>query len=713
MPTLAPGTFWLRIFWSVVPVVAVFLVFQAVMSGRAHWQLVNDEFSKRGQTIAGQLASSVELGVYSEDRQLLGASIRGVLKDADVAYVVIYGDGGRVLADGGRLSKDKDLVVPEAAVAGGPSSRRTERAGERFIEFRAPVTVEETRTAEEQLVRQDGGRGDGRTKTIGALRLGLSLRGVEETFWGLLTLWAGSTVAFVVLSALALSTFSRRITRPINRLTEQAGKVAAGRLDEMISVESRDEIGQLAVAFNEMTRSLKLSTGEKEQALTDLRDLNRTLEERIERRTAELRERGRDLQRSLEEVRAMGEMSQAVASTLDLTTVLNTISARAVGLSSSDVCAIFERDPRHGRLAGVAFYDAPDDFVKALQTGIGVRGEQSLRPISQAMDSGQAVQVPEIPAERATTPFEELHAQAGFRALLAVPMAGGDVARAMVVYRRTPGPFDDHAVALLTTLANQSKIALDNARLFKELADKSRQLEVASRHKSDFLASVSHELRTPLNAILGFNELILGEVYGEVPADLKVPLTDVQNSGRHLLGLINNVLDLSKIEAGRMELALSDYLVSDVVDSVRNSLRSLATAKGLALDTAVADGIPLAHGDPGRISQSLMNLAGNALKFTPRGRILIAVEQAGDLLHFRVADTGIGIAPDRLATVFDEFRQGDVTIAREFGGTGLGLSITRKFVEMHGGRVWVDSTLGKGSTFWFAIPLRVEAGRTS
>jgi signal transduction histidine kinase/HAMP domain-containing protein len=708
--TLAPGTFWLRIFWSVVPVVAVFLIFQAVMSGRAHWQLVTDEFNKRGQTIAGQLASSVELGVYSEDRQLLGASIRGALKNPDVAYVVIYGESGRVLADGGRLSKD--VLAAEPAVAEVTSSRRAERGGEQFIEFRAPVTVEETRTAEEELVRQ-GAAAVGATKRIGALTVGLSLRGVEEQFWGLLTLWAGTTVGFLALSALALSTFSRRITRPINRLTEQAGKVAAGRLDETISVESRDEIGQLAVAFNEMTRSLKLSTGEKEQALTDLRDLNRTLEERIERRTTELRERGRDLQRSLEEVRAMGEISQAVASTLDPATVLNTISARAVGLSGSDVCAIFERDPAQGRLAGVAFYDAPEDFVKALRTGAGGSSEQLLLPIRQAMETGETVQVPDIPAERPATPFEWLHARAGFRALLVVPMAGGDVARAMVVYRRAAGAFDDRAVALLTTLANQSKIALDNARLFKELADKSRQLEVASRHKSDFLASVSHELRTPLNAILGFNELILGEVYGEVPPDLKVPLTDVQNSGRHLLGLINNVLDLSKIEAGRMELALSDYLVSDVVESVRNSLRSLATAKGLELDTLVTAGITLAHGDPGRITQSLMNLAGNALKFTSRGRILITVEPAGAMLHFRVADTGIGIAPDRLATVFDEFRQGDVTIAREFGGTGLGLSITRKFVEMHGGRVWVESELGKGSTFAFAIPLRVEAGRTS
>jgi signal transduction histidine kinase len=292
-------------------------------------------------------------------------------------------------------------------------------------------------------------------------------------------------------------------------------------------------------------------------------------------------------------------------------------------------------------------------------------------------------------------------------------MASGTVARAMVVYRRTLGSFDERTVELLTALANQSKVAIDNARLFREVEEKSRQLEVASRHKSDFLANVSHELRTPLNAILGFNEMVLGEVYGEVPPDLKVPLTDVQNSGRHLLGLINNVLDLSKIEAGHMELALADYSVPDVVHSVKSSLRSLASEKGLDFLTAVGDGIPVARGDPRRIVQCLMNLAGNALKFTRQGRIAIDVELQGDMLHYRVTDTGIGIARDRLETVFEEFRQGNAMVARDFGGTGLGLSITRKFVAMHGGRVWAESEVGKGSIFSFAIPLRVESERPS
>jgi signal transduction histidine kinase len=283
----------------------------------------------------------------------------------------------------------------------------------------------------------------------------------------------------------------------------------------------------------------------------------------------------------------------------------------------------------------------------------------------------------------------------------------------MVVYRQEPGRLSDRTVELLTTLANQSRVAIDNARLFKELADKSRQLEAASRHKSDFLANVSHELRTPMNAILGFNELILDEGYGAIPQELRRPLTDIQMSGKHLLRLINDVLDLSKIEAGHMQLTLSEYSVADAVAVVRASLGSLAMEKGLDFVTSVPEDLPLAYGDSKRIMQCLTNLVGNALKFTKQGRVEIAVEQVNDVFRFRVSDTGIGIAPEHLAGIFAEFQQADSTIAREFGGTGLGLSITKRFVEMHGGRIWIESEVGIGSTFYFSIPLRLEAGRTA
>ncbi|HWO41177.1 MAG TPA: ATP-binding protein [Candidatus Eisenbacteria bacterium] len=240
----------------------------------------------------------------------------------------------------------------------------------------------------------------------------------------------------------------------------------------------------------------------------------------------------------------------------------------------------------------------------------------------------------------------------------------------------------------------------------QQLESLNRQLRDANKAKSEFLANMSHELRTPMNAILGFVEMMLDDLYGEVPPNLKEPLKDVQLNGKHLLNLINDVLDLSKIEAGRMELSMAEYSVQDVVDAVGAALRSLALEKGLKFNAGVEPGIPLAYGDGMRITQCLMNLAGNALKFTRQGAVDLWVERQGDRLRFRVSDTGIGIAENEIENVFAEFRQADARISREFGGTGLGLNITKKIVEMHGGRIWVESRLGKGSTFFFEVPLR-------
>jgi len=240
-----------------------------------------------------------------------------------------------------------------------------------------------------------------------------------------------------------------------------------------------------------------------------------------------------------------------------------------------------------------------------------------------------------------------------------------------------------------------------------ELAQLNTRLERASRAKSEFLSNMSHELRTPLNAILGFTEMITDGLYGKLPEELKDPLNDIQVNGRHLLRLINEVLDLAKIEAGRMELALDDYSVADLVGSVRTSMRSLADEKGLDFVTEVAEDLPIARGDSGRLTQCLMNLTGNALKFTRAGEVRIGASRQGGDVVYRVSDTGIGIPPEEIENVFAEFRQVDATVTRQFGGTGLGLSISKKFIEMHGGRMWVESGVGVGSTFFFSVPLRV------
>ena len=247
----------------------------------------------------------------------------------------------------------------------------------------------------------------------------------------------------------------------------------------------------------------------------------------------------------------------------------------------------------------------------------------------------------------------------------------------------------------------------EQRRTAQQLRALNAELERASKAKSDFLASMSHELRTPMNAILGFTEMIRDGIYGDIPDDIREPVGDIHTCGKQLLGLINNVLDLSKIEAGRMDLALGDYVVDDVVSPVRQALHALAAAKGLDLAVTIPAETPLCFGDGKRLTQCVMNLAGNALKFTREGRVEVRVEVQDDDLLFAVADTGIGIPAEQVGHIFEEFRQAYVTVSREFGGTGLGLSITRKLVELHGGRIWVESVEGKGSTFFFRVPVRL------
>ncbi len=698
-----------RVFWSVVPIVLSFLAFQGWMNVREHRRLVTEEFEKRGRALASNLGFASELGALSEDKQLLEAAMRGALRSPDVAYVVVHGGDGRILANSGQpIAVEADRIDMDR-----PLSRNVERAGQRFIEFMSPILSEQAQSADELLIGArsvSGPQEPQRVKVIGGIRLGLSLAGVEEQVRGLAKLWGGITLAFLFVSAFAIYGFSRRITNPVKQLTEQAQKIAAGQLDEPIPVRSRDEIGQLATAFNRMTGALQLTTSDRERALAELRELNGTLEDRIRQRTIELEDRGAALERSLAEVRAMGEASRAINSSLDLAEVLRTISMHALRLSSADACGIFALDVLRRRLVVVASIALDEDVLKALEQ-VPIAAGIGIGPISRALSHGQAVQVADI-AATSTLTSRDVYLRAGFRALVAVPMGSTSVSHVLVVYRRQQGGLDDQTVEVLATLANQSRSAIDSARLFKELADKSQQLEAASRHKSDFLANVSHELRTPMNAILGFNEMILDQVYGDISEDLRRPLTDIQQSGQHLLRLISDVLDLSKIEAGRMDLAPGEYLVQDAVRAVRASLGSLAAERGLEFVTAVPEDLPPAYGDSRRITQCLMNLAGNGLKFTRKGRVEIAVERVGEQLRFRVSDTGIGIRPDRIDGLFAEFQQADATIAREYGGTGLGLSITKKFVEMHGGRVWVESKLGEGSMFFFSIPLRLVPGES-
>jgi signal transduction histidine kinase len=274
--------------------------------------------------------------------------------------------------------------------------------------------------------------------------------------------------------------------------------------------------------------------------------------------------------------------------------------------------------------------------------------------------------------------------------------------------RSSRRPLSSHTVDLLHTFASQAAVAVENARLFQDIQVKGRELELASKHKSQFLANMSHELRTPLNAVLGYTELILDGIFGEVPDAIRDSLERARNNGQHLLRLINDVLDLSKIEAGQLTLSLTEYSLGDVIHGVCTAVESLATEKHLALKVVAALDLPPAKGDEGRITQVLLNLVGNAIKFTDAGEVVIDACVRDGMFVVSVADTGPGIPYADQPKIFGEFQQADSSSTRAKGGTGLGLAIAKRVVELHGGRIWVESSPGMGSTFSFSIPIRVE-----
>jgi signal transduction histidine kinase len=420
----------------------------------------------------------------------------------------------------------------------------------------------------------------------------------------------------------------------------------------------------------------------------------------------ELQARTRDLARSVEQLQALGAVGQAVSSTLDLETVLATIVSRADLLAGADGGAIYEYDEAGRVFILRATQRLGDEVVEATRTEPIRLGEGAL---GRAAQSRQPVEVPDVlEAGAYGGRIAGIVRRTDFRAVLAVPLLReGRILGGLVVLRKTPGRFAPEVVELLKTLAAQSAIAIQNARLFRELEDKSQELEAASRHKSEFLANMSHELRTPLNAIIGFSEVLGERMFGELNEKQAEYVDDILSSGRHLLALINDILDLSKVEAGRMELELSRFDLPAAIGGAVILVRERANRHGLGLDVSVDDRLGLFVGDERKIRQVLLNLLSNAVKFTPEGgRIAVRAIPADGAVEISVSDTGIGIAAEDQEAIFQEFRQVGTDYARKREGTGLGLALARRFVDLHGGRLWVKSRPGEGSTFTFTIPVR-------
>jgi GAF domain-containing protein len=419
----------------------------------------------------------------------------------------------------------------------------------------------------------------------------------------------------------------------------------------------------------------------------------------------ELQARTRELGRSVQELKALGEVSRAVSSTLDLQTVLDTIAARAVELSGARGGVIFEYEEAMQEFHLRATHRIEQGLVELFQAAPIRLGEGAT---GQAAAIRAPVQVRDVLDEREYTfaRLRPIFATLGYRSGLVVPLLLEQrIMGALGVLRQEPGSFSPEVVELLQTFATQSVLAIQNARLFREIEVKSRQLEAASRHKSEFLANMSHELRTPLNAILGFSEVLAERMFGEVNEKQAEYLQDILASGRHLLSLINDILDLSKVEAGRLELELGRFYLPTALDNALTLVRERATRHGITLSQTVDPGVGDIVADERKVKQILLNLLSNAVKFTPEGgRVGVTAATADGVITVTVSDTGIGIAPEDQATIFEEFRQVGRDDARKQEGTGLGLTLAKKLVELHGGEIGVKSQVGQGSTFSFTLP---------
>ena len=492
----------------------------------------------------------------------------------------------------------------------------------------------------------------------------------------------GFAVGSIALALLLGYAISWSVIGPVQQMDERFEQIASGDFSRRVEVPNRDELGALAANLNRMSEELG------------------RLYQQLAARTGELA-------RSVEELKALGDVGQAVSSTLDLQTVLTTVVARAVELSATEGGVIYEYDEQAQEFHLRASHHMHEELAQALQAAPMHLGEGA---VGQAAATRAPVQVPDTLDEGyAVIRIRPILARLGYRSLLAVPLFREErIIGGLVVWRRESGNFSDAVVNLIQTFAAQSVLAIQNARLFREIEDKSRQLEAANRHKSEFLSRVSHDLRTPLNAIIGFTRIVLRRTEGQIPDLQKENLQKVVISSEHLLNLINGLLDLAKIEAGRMEVFAQPFKIDEVINVATTTVEPMLKDGRVRIITEVAPSISIVRNDRDKLKQILLNLLSNAAKFTEQGEIRVSAWQENGTLKLAVSDTGIGMKREALDQVFEEFRQAESTTASKYGGTGLGLAIVKKFITLMGGEIRVESELGEGSTFTIRIPMELK-----
>ncbi|HUN67906.1 MAG TPA: ATP-binding protein [Burkholderiales bacterium] len=492
-------------------------------------------------------------------------------------------------------------------------------------------------------------------------------------------------VAGLLFSVLAAMWLARSMVRPIRTLQDGAARIGAGNLEQRIEVKTGDELEALAEQFNQM--------------MVQLRESYAGLERKVEERTAELQE-------TVAHQRAAASILGIIASSVaDAKPVFDAIARAASDvIENARVQILLVRDGQLHHVGGTGLTQAQRERLRQLFPAPLERTNYA----GAAILDRRTIHVPDVLADQSRPELSKVITEAtGLRAILAVPMMReGEAIGCITTSFTEPRAFTDKQIVLLKSFSDQAVIAIQNSRLFSEIQEKSRQLEIANQHKSDFLANMSHELRTPLNAIIGFSEVLVEKMFGEVNDKQLDYLKDIHSSGKHLLSLINDILDLSKIEAGRMELDISEFDLRSALENAMTLVRERAQRHGISLSLEVDRSLAMLQGDERKFKQILLNLLSNAVKFTPEGgKVRVAARPGVDAVEIAVSDTGVGIAVEDQKVVFEEFRQVGRDYTRKAEGTGLGLALTKRFVELHGGTIRLESAPGKGSTFTFTIPL--------